>query len=95
MKPEERKIVGFFIFNSEGKDCRKGMDLSRDSDFQTNNIPVNRNKSNNGNFRSSGRIPFKVYKPENYAGLLSLTISLFFKYQLFCQTGGAKFIFRV
>ncbi len=71
------------------------MDLSRDSDFQTNNIPVNRNKSNNGNFRSSGRIPFKVYKPENYAGLLSLTISLFFKYQLFCQTGGAKFIFRV
>ena len=47
------------------------MELSRDSDFQTNNIPVNRNKSNYGNFRGSGRIPFKVYKSENYAGLLA------------------------
>ena len=78
MNPEERKTVGFFISNSEGKDCRKGMDLSQDSDFQRNNIPNNRNKSNNGNFRGSGRTLFKVYKSENYEGLLSLTISLFF-----------------
>jgi len=70
MKPEKRKTVGFFISNSEGKDWRKGMELSRDSDFQRNNIPVNRNKSNYGNFRGSGRIPFKVYNTKTY-GILN------------------------
>jgi len=42
------------------------MELSRDSDFQRNNILVNRNKSNYGNFRSSGRIPFKVYNTKTF-----------------------------
>ncbi len=46
MKPEERKTVGSFIFNSEGKDCRKGMDLSRDSVSQTNNVPNSQRKFN-------------------------------------------------
>jgi len=70
------------------------MELSRDSDFQTNNIPVNRNKSNNGNFRGSGRTLFKVYKSENYEGLLSLTISLFFSnIKLFARQGGLNLFF--